>query len=133
MTNVKKDDDLGEHSASTIGTTNSTSVAPTNTGTTAGKGRKKSLGKIYTFIEPSAPSTGLNYIINSIKGTTNSHAQQTQPATTLSNNISNQAKHTFLSSKTSNPLSTTGLTGSKKNRQPPTSSLGKYSSIFFFI
>ena len=125
MANVKKEDDLGElHSGSTVGT-NSTSVLPNHT---AGKGRKKSLGKIYNFIEPSAPS-GLNYIINSIKGTANSHAQQGQPPTTLPNNTGqHQTKHAFLSSKTSNPLA--GLSGAKAGSRfadsTRQSSLGKY-------
>ena len=96
---------------------------PTNA--TSGKGRKKSLAKIYNFIpEPSAPNSGLNYIINSIKGNTN--AQQTMPTTTLSNNISHLPKNS-LSSKISNPLSITGNTSSnvKANRHT-NSSLGKY-------
>lgn len=124
---------MGElHSASTIAT-NSTSVLPNNT---AGR-RKKSLGKIYNFIEPNAPNSGLNYIINSIKGNSTSHAQQQTITTTntSSNNINHPTKHS-LSNKTSNPLIATGLASSnvKGNRftnldsnRHTNSSLGKYS------
>lgn len=143
--NAKKEDDLhsGElHSASTIAT-NSTSVQPNNT-STAGTRRKKSLGKIYNFIEPSVvPGSGLNYIINSIKGSTITHAPSTLTTTTqLTNNISHPPKHS-LSSKTSNPLSTTGMAAPSSNlkgnrftnvtdaNRHANSSLGEYYFLFY--